>query len=384
VAARRTLTARRLNRATLERQLLLRRARLDVVDAIRRVVAVQAQEAASPYLALWNRLAPFEPGDLDAAFADRSIVKASLVRMTLHAVDARDYPAFHDAMQPSLRASRLLDPRFQVAGLSIPEADELIPAVLAFLSTARTNAEVEAWLDERLGVLPRPGIWWALRTFAPVVHAPTGAPWSFGPRPAYVAAPSRRPADDPDVALRILARRYLQGFGPASVADLARFSLVPRSRARAQLEDLARAGELEVLRGPDEAVVFDVPGGRRPPEDAAAPPRLLGMWDSVLLAYADGRRIVPAEYRSVVTRQNGDVLPTLLVDGFVAGVWRAVDGRIEATAFRRLPDDAWEALDSEARSLRALLAGRDPNVYRRYGHWWRKGLPAAETRLIGA
>jgi hypothetical protein len=142
--------------------------------------------------------------------------------------------------------------------------------------------------------------------------------------------------------------------------------------------------ELVQVQGPAKAPLYDVAGGVIPDEDTPAPPRLLGMWDSVLLAYADGRRIVPAEYRSVVTRQNGDVLPTLLVDGFVAGVWRAVDGRIEATAFRRLPDDAWEALDSEARSLRALLAGRDPNVYRRYGHWWRKGLPAAETRLIGA
>ena len=63
------LTARRLNRATLARQLLLRREPLEVAEAVRRVVALQAQEAASPYLALWNRLAPFDPASLDAAFA---------------------------------------------------------------------------------------------------------------------------------------------------------------------------------------------------------------------------------------------------------------------------------------------------------------------------
>ncbi len=46
------LTARALNRATLGRQLLLQREPLDVVDAVRQVAALQAQEAASPYLAL--------------------------------------------------------------------------------------------------------------------------------------------------------------------------------------------------------------------------------------------------------------------------------------------------------------------------------------------
>ena len=33
--------------------------------------------------------------------------------------------------------------------------------------------------------------------------------------------------------------------------------------------------------------------------------------------------------------------PTLLVDGYVAGVWRSVDGGIEATAFHRLCGEAW-------------------------------------------
>jgi hypothetical protein len=42
------LTAPQLNRATLDRQMLLHRESLDVVDAVRRIVALQAQEAASP------------------------------------------------------------------------------------------------------------------------------------------------------------------------------------------------------------------------------------------------------------------------------------------------------------------------------------------------
>ena len=86
------LTAGQLSRATLRRQLLLRRESITVVEAVRRVVALQAQAAASPYLALWNRVADFDPADLDAAFVDRPVVKASLIRLTLHAVLAEDYP----------------------------------------------------------------------------------------------------------------------------------------------------------------------------------------------------------------------------------------------------------------------------------------------------
>ncbi|HEV7809424.1 MAG TPA: crosslink repair DNA glycosylase YcaQ family protein, partial [Candidatus Limnocylindrales bacterium] len=74
-----TLTAGQLNRATLARQLLLRRERLDVVEAVRRVVALQAQEPASPYIALWNRLVDFNPADLDRALAAHDIVKATLM-----------------------------------------------------------------------------------------------------------------------------------------------------------------------------------------------------------------------------------------------------------------------------------------------------------------
>jgi hypothetical protein len=372
------LSARALNRATLARQMLLRREPLAVVDGVHRVVALQAQEPASPYIALWNRVAGFDPADLDAAFADSAVVKASLIRITLHAVDASDYPRFHDAMVSTLRASRLSDRRFTESGLSVAEIDDLLPDVLASLTRPGTRAEIEAFLETRIG--DRKGrAFWALRTYAPLHHAPTGGPWSFRTRASFVAAPTTVDRAPSDASVTWLARRYLEGFGPATAEDFARFTLLQRSVARAAITALG--AELEQVDGPDGATLFDVVGGPRPDEDVAAPPRLLPMWESVLLAYADRSRIVPPDLRRVVTRQNGDVLPTLLVDGQVAGVWRTTEGGIEATAFRPLPDDAWEGLASEAAALVAFLAGRDPNVYRRYDHWWAH-LPSGEVRVL--
>jgi hypothetical protein len=372
------LTARGLNRATLGRQLLLGREPLGVVDAVRRVVALQAQAAASPYLALWNRLAGFDPADLDAAFADRAVVKATLMRITLHAVHAEDYPAFHSAMLSSLRASRLHDRRFTGTGLSIAEVDALVPQVLEFAARPRTRAEIEGMLEERLGD-HKPRVWWALRTFAPLLHVPTGGPWSFGPRSSFVAAPSRLPPEGRDESIQRLLLRYLEAFGPASVADFAQFTLLRRPVTRDALAALA--GQVRKLEGPDGSVLFDLPGAPLPPEDTPAPPRLLPMWDSVLLAYADRSRVIPPDYRPLVARSNGDVLPTLLVDGYVAGVWRPVDGGVEATAFHRLSDEAWNGLGAEAGALLAFLADREPVVYRGHAHWWTT-LPTAEVRVL--
>lgn len=382
-----TLSARDLNRATLARQLLLERAPLGAVDGVRRVVALQAQQPASPYVALWNRLIRFDPTELDAAFADATVVKATLMRITLHAVHRDDHALMHTAMQPRLRAARLTDPRFTVSGLTAQEADELVPRLLETLDGGRSIREVEDWIEATCRVPPK-GVWWAVRTYAPLRLAPTGGPWSFGQRPSYVASGMAPAPLDPAVtveATAALVLRYLEGFGPASVADVAQFAFLPRAQVR---EAVAALGDrLERLAGADGAALLDVPGAPRPDGGTPAPPRLMAMWDSTLLAYADRSRMVPDEYRSTVIRVNGDVLPTLLVDGRVAGVWRPVDGGIEATAFRALPAQAWAGLADEARAMCAFLAPREPRAYGRYAHWWVKGGGAfddAQVRLLPA
>ncbi|MCB7135831.1 winged helix DNA-binding domain-containing protein [Cellulosimicrobium marinum] len=374
---------RALNRATLARQQLLARADSPVPDVVRRVVALQAQHPASPYVALWNRVAGFDPADLDAAIADRGVVKGSLLRVALHLVHGDDYATVHTAMQPTLRGSRLHDPRFAVSGISIDEAHALVPDLLAFAATPRSAAELEAWVDERVPDVPR-GAWWALRTFAPLHHVPTGGPWGFGTRTTFVAAGTPalpRDTTAPDAALADLVLRYLSAFGPATVPDVAQFALVPRARVRAAVATLGDA--VDRFPGPDGGELLDVPGAPLPDEDVPAPPRLLGMWDETLLAYADRSRVLPPDLRPLVTRSNGDVLATALVDGYVAGVWRTVDQAVEVTTYRPVPDAAWPALEDEARSLVAFLADRDPHVFSRYGHWWDK-LPPGEVRTIGS
>ena len=176
-------------------------------------------------------------------------------------------------------------------------------------------------------------------------------------------------------------RRYLEGFGPASAADIGVFTMLRKPPVQQALADLG--DELVRLEGPDGVELYDVPGGPIPTGRSKAPPRLLGMWDNVLLAYADRGRVLPESYRPHVIRRNGDVLPAVLVDGRVAGVWRAIDGAIEVTAFHDLSTATWRALTTEARELATFLAARDPDVYRRYHHWWTE-LPAFEVRRLSS
>ncbi|MFD7704518.1 winged helix DNA-binding domain-containing protein [Streptomyces caelestis] len=380
-----SLTVRQLALATLDRQFLLERRRLDVAEAVRRLCALQAQTPASPYLALWNRVQDFAPEDLDVAFAHGRIVKATLMRITLHVVHAEDHAPYRAAMLGTLRASRLYDRRFTATGLTSADADALLPELAAFLEQPRTGAQVEEEVTGRHGEHAR-RMWWALRTFAPVHHEPTGGPWSFTQPNTYRASPAA-PAATPqeaDAGVQRLLLAYLHAFGPASAQDFARFTLLTRtaiSKALRELEDQVVPVPVPVP-GPGRAALFDLADATVPADDTPAPPRLLPMWDSTLLAHAVPGRLMPPEYRPLVVRRNGDVLPSLLVDGQVAGVWRAVDGGLELTAFRTLGKAAWQGLTEEAGKLSTLLADRDPAVYRRYGHWWDKGFPGVESRIV--
>ncbi|WP_277207189.1 winged helix DNA-binding domain-containing protein [Isoptericola croceus] len=372
-----------LGRATLARQLLLAREDIAVPEAVRQVGALQAQEPASPYLALWNRVAAFDPADLDVAFRAGDVVRATLMRITLHAVHQDDWAPYHRAVTDPLRRSRLGDRRFVPARLTPAEADDLRDALLEFAAEPRTQGEIVAELTRLLDEERAPAAWFALRTLAPLHHVPTGPPWSYSPRARrYLAgaptAANHAPAGDDPAPVHLL-KRYLAAFGPASEADFAQFTMLRRRFTGPAVAALRE--ELVGVEGPDGTELLDLPDAPRPDAGTPAPPRLLGMWDSIVLAHRDRRRVLPDEHRPHVIRRNGDTLPTMLVDGRVVGVWRVTEDGVEAAAFEPLSRAAWTALEAEAAALRAFLADREPVVYGRYRHWWAR-LPEGDVRRL--
>ncbi len=373
-------TRKALTYETMVRQDLSSRRQVGVADAVRSVLALQAQEPAAPYLALWNRIDGFDANDLDQALADGAIVKASLFRFTLHAVEAGDVSWARAAMQSRVRDAGYHDVLDDI-GLTAERVDEILERLSVMMAEPHDNADMERALSE---VVPEAGeparLWSALRMVGAFRHAPTTDPWSFGRRPAFV--PCMVAAADEPAAIAELVRRYLTAFGPATIADMSQFTILKRSALREVVEAM---GDVVAVAGPDGAQLFDVRGGGPRPgaEMAPLPPRLLGMWDSVLLAYADRSRVIPDDHRPHVIRRNGDVLPTVLVDGLVRGVWRASADAIEVRALESLDDATLDRLDEEARDLRRLLADREPAVFSRFGRWWDR-LPDGATITIGS
>ena len=371
-----TLSSRALNRATLARQLLLEPAPgLDPVTALERIGGVQAQEPASPFIALWTRLADFDPQALRQAFERRDAVKATLMRITLHAVSAADYHALLPALLPMFRASGALR-----RGTPRPErVEELAAAAATFAVTPRRSFELRDFLAGQTGTgsLETP-VWWWVRRELPLVHVPEAMGWSFSRRPLITTASAW--FDDPslldgggmdiELARQHVVRRYLGAFGPASSADLSAWSGVSAGDFRAAMATLDRQGSLVRFRGEAGRELLDLQDAPRPGEDVVAPPRLLPMWDEILLGFRDRTRVISDEDRARVVARNGDVLPTFLVDGRVGGFWWAEpDGagtRVVLEPFRRLAAGDRRALEAEAGRLATFVGPLEPAVYARY------------------
>jgi Winged helix DNA-binding domain len=372
------LSLRALNRATLARQLLLDRAPLDPVTAIERLAGLQAQEPVSPSLALLARLEPFDPAALRAAFADRRLVKATLMRATLHVVSATDYRRLQPAVAPvhAATGARNRGERPSPEGLA-----RLRAAALAHASVPRRNTDLRdlvATLHDNPDAAPEDTWWWVRRHLA-LVHAPAPAPlpWTFDRRPWLVDADAWLGEDggfaDEEAALNHLVRRYLGAFGPATVADVAGWSRLPVARLRPAVDAITAGGETATFLDERGRQLVDLVDAPRPDPDTPAPPRLLPMWDSLVLGHADRSRVISDPHRARVIDVNGDTYPTILVDGQVAGLWwsrRDGDGcAIELEPFEPLaawPAEVRAGLADEAARVAAFLGPLDPEAYGRY------------------
>jgi hypothetical protein len=342
--AERVLTQRELNRATLLRQLLLRRRRLSPVRAIERLAGLQAQLPSSPYLALWARLDGFERASLERALRQRRVVKALLMRATMHLVSARDYP-YVDA---AVREARML---IRARGTE-PPPDELVRRVVAL---ARERPRTRPEIMDALGFHSRTQdvnelrtFWWVM-ALGRLEQTPESAFYAFRGSPTYEPNDHAHPPLPEAAAYAIT--RYLAAFGPATRADVSQWSGVP-------IRDLAAGFErlrLRTLRDDQDRHLIDLPRAPLPPADAPAPPRLLPRWDELLLAHKDRTRVLPDEYRKTVIHKNGDVQQSFLVDGVVAGLWRVDGNKVALEPFGRLPRAARRELEDEAARLQAWL-----------------------------
>jgi hypothetical protein len=341
-----TLTPRQLNRATLARQMLLERQRMPLEKAVGHFVAIQAQLPRPPFVGLWSRLEGVRREAVAELFRTRRLVRATAMRGTLHAMRADDFLAFRGCLQQGLdRAGRVLGNRLK--GLDI---DGAVKVGRRYFENAAT---FDAFRDHLEAAYPKADIRalaYAVRMRVPLVQVPTDAPWGYPSQAEFVSAEKwlgRDTAREERVGDLVL--RYLAAYGPAGVADVQAWSGL--QGLRPVLE--SRRAKLRVFKV-GRTDVFDLPDAPRPDEDVPSPVRFLPEFDSAIVCRADAR-LLDSKYRNRVFVSGLRVLPTFLVDGRVAGIWKIERQKAAAALilepFGRLPPKVRGALEKEGEAL---------------------------------
>ena len=349
----RVLTRRELNRALLARQLLLERRVATVPRAVEQLAGLQAQYTPSPYLSLHARLDGFARDDLTRALERRKVVKALLMRGTLHIVTPRDFWAFATARAAMGTAYwppayEKLFPRRKIA--------QVAKATIAELDEPKTFAEIAALLKPHAsGPVTPTFLWRRVQGQGHVVHVPPSGTWGYHKDGVYQAADATIAGEppDPDAARAHLVRRYLAAFGPATKHDIGQWAGVPRVGPIA--ETLERM-KLRTFADEQGRTLYDVPRAPLPDADTPAPVRLVPRYDNLVLAHADRKRILGDVPVTRIVTKNALVHASILVDGFVAGTWSLEKGRVELHPFGRLPREAKAALKEEVERVETFAA----------------------------
>jgi Winged helix DNA-binding domain len=339
------ISTRALNRATLARQLLLRRADLPAIDAIEHLVGMQAQAPLAPYVGLWSRLGSFRHTELAGLIAGRQAVRIHLMRTTVHLVSARDAvmlaPLLRGVHERAFATGSPFGP--SLAGLDLAELVAEGQRLLG--EQPRSRAELGRELAARWPRHDPVDLAYAVSYLVPLVQVPPRGIWGQpqgGARWAPAEVWLGRPLE-PRPRIEEMIRRYLAAFGPATVQDIQAWSGLTRLREITTV----MAPRLRPARDESGAELLDLPEAPRPDPDTPAPVRFLPEYDNLLLSYADRGRVIPSRRPVPLPPGNGGRTGTVLTDGRWNGTWTISRSR-DTAVLRVEPHDRISGRDAEA------------------------------------
>lgn len=339
------LTLRQLNRATLERQSLLRRSTIGAGSMIEHLVGLQAQNPLDPYYGLWARLDGFQATELAAMIERRRAVRTPTLRATIHLVTTTDCLRYHGTWQPV--SDRTFGSTAFARGVAGIEMEDLLARGRDLIEEApRTRAELARdlgaeWPDRQPEHLAQ-----AVTYLLPLVQVPPRGLWG-GSGQARWATFEGWLGKGGDAASRAdqLVMRYLAAFGPATVSDIRAWSgltgmaaTVERIRSR-----------LRVFRDEEGHELLDLPDAPLPDPDTPAPARFLPEYDNVLLGHADRSRVIGPDASPPGWAGN------LLYDGMLRGSWKLstsrAGARVVVSPFGKLAKGAIDEVSAEGEQL---------------------------------
>lgn len=345
------LSPRRLNRTLLLRQHLLERVPGDTVSMAGSLVGLHAQEPLPPYLSLAARLQDFDPYDVTRALEEARLVRLVTLRGTLHLLRPEDAVTQRVWTRPVQERERKVSQVIRPA-LGLDPAEFVRVLERALDEGPLPQRELSTRLVAAFPGLPPAALGQLARVSLPLVQLPPRGCWKQSGGVVYERLERwvGLPMTEPDVPETV--RRYLQVYGPASTADVTAWSGITRlGPVLAAMADLVRHEDQ------DGRVLYDLPGAPIADEDTPAPVRLLGTYDNLWLSHAGRDRVTEPDKRRRWMGRNGGSGMVLLVDGWLEGLWRPVDGRVEVTTlFRELDATERSSLAEETDRVEALLA----------------------------
>ncbi|GAA3235859.1 winged helix DNA-binding domain-containing protein [Actinocorallia longicatena] len=358
------LTRRALGRATLARQLLLERSDLPVTGAVAHICGLQAQTPHSWYTSLWSRLAAFDPEETSAHLQERRLVRIAVMRGTIHLLTADDALAWRPLLDDFiLRATR------GAFGRHWKDLDlDAVAAEGRVLLEERplTFAALGAALEQRFPGRNTSALGQLVRARLPLVQVPPRGLWGRSGAVAHTTAEhwlGRPLAAEPDLPGFI--RRYLAGFGPATVMDVQTHCGLTRLKEVVQGMD-----DLRTFTTEEGKVLYDLPDAPRPDPETPAPVRLLPDYDNVLISFADRSRTgtIGTEQSVKAWPEHGPVPGTVLLDGTVQATWSlaraAKTSTLTITPFRPLTAAERTEIEPEAAAFLAFQAPNDAHDLR--------------------
>ena len=317
----------------------------DPETVLRDLGAIQAQDYPAALWAVGVRCKTMTKSGVEAAVAAKKIARTWLVRGTLHFAASSDIAWMLKLVSP--RLIHTAEARDQHLGLS----DEMVRKVESLFRKAlqggRRLGRTEMYRVMEKGGVPASdnlgyhmlyrAAWDGLICFGP--HA--------GREPTFVLAEEWLPRSAPldhEEALAEVVSRYFCSRGPATVADCAWWSGLRVSDIRFGIEKASSRLREEVVDGSSFNIPRN-PAGRATKEGSY---HLLPAFDEYLLGYQDRSATLGSREAQkwignanvMVAHSNGIFLPTVVVDGTVAGVWKRVIAkkgiRVALTPFRKL------------------------------------------------
>ncbi|MGW0897188.1 winged helix DNA-binding domain-containing protein [Streptomyces goshikiensis] len=361
------IDTRSLNRATLARQLLLGRAGMSARDAVGHLLGLQAQNVKPPYYQLHARLAGFRPAELAGLMESREVVRMVTMRSTIHTHTAHDALTLRPLVQPA-RDREVNQFRKGLVGVDL---ERLTASARAFVEDGpRTMGEIREELLKQWPDADPQSLAVAARCRLPLVQVTPRGVWGRSGQVRLTTLEnwlgSERADADGVAAASVddVVLRYLGAFGPASVKDMQTWAGL--TRLREAFERLRP--RLVVFRDENGAELFDLPDAPRPDPTTPAPPRFLPEFDNLLLSHADRTRVITPEAKGRSWAGN-QAYRTLLLDGFLAGLWKADAGVLTVELFAAASKAAKSAKEEIVAEGELLLAAMDEDPQTPAGRW---------------